>query len=387
MREGRLRAALEQLSLVRLLVVLGLLIIAINIGSAVWDSMSDRSRIFADAQREASNITSLLAEHTATGLEAVDLVLRDVQRMGPAERVQSAAPRLRDALMHLPQVAAILVYDAKGRVLARTNTTPRLDTARPERPYFDVHARGPDVGLYVSEPYLGGPGNGYWRFVLSRRLSTPEGRFAGVVAAVVEVDAYERFYRSIELGEGGFITLFSGDGTIITRVPDPMQAKGKNFGVTQRITQLARERGRYDGPAVSPVTKEPLVVSMAAIRGFPLYVASGKTERAVLQAWMEETRFTAERTLLTSVAMLALIALAAWGLNRRERRLQSNEKRFRAMIENSTDAIVVTRPRGEGIVYASPAFERLTGHGASDVRGKQFLDFIHPEQRAAARAL
>jgi len=250
-----------------------------------------------------------------------------------------------------------------------------------------VHARGPDIGLYVSEPYLGGPGNAYWRFVLSRRLSTPEGRFAGVVAAVVEVDAYERFYRSIELGEGGFITLFSADGTIITRVPDPMQAKGKNFGVEARLTQLARQQGRYDGPAVSPVTKERLIASIATIRGFPLYVSSGKTERAVLQAWMEETRFTAERTLLTSVAMLALIGLAAWGLNRRERRLQSNEKRFRAMIENSTDAIIVTRPRGEGIVYASPAFERLTGHSASEVQGKQFLGFIHPDQRAAARAL
>src|ERR671927_1623001 len=129
MLRGRLRAALEQLSLVRLLVVLGLLIIAINIGSAVWDSMSDRSRIFADAQREVSNVTSLLAEHTATGLEAVDLVLRDMQRVGPASRFANAGARLRDELTHLPQVTAILVYDQEGRVVARSNETPRLDAA------------------------------------------------------------------------------------------------------------------------------------------------------------------------------------------------------------------------------------------------------------------
>jgi len=34
------------------------------------------------------------------------------------------------------------------------------------------------------------------------------------------------------------------------------------------------------------------------------------------------------RTLLTSAAMLVLIALAAWGLARRERALQQSEKRI-----------------------------------------------------------
>jgi len=382
MLRGRLRTALERVSLVRLLIGLGIVLVAINIGSAVWDAMSDRERIFDDAQRDVSNITSLLAEHTATGLEAVDLVLRDAERMGPAARLANAAPRLRDALMHLPQVAAILVYDKDGRVVARTNATPRLDTPRTGRPYFDVHARGEDIGLYVSEPYLGGPGDAYWRFVLSRRLNGPGGSFGGVVAAIVEVESYERFYRSIDLGEGGFITLFSADGTIITRVPDPMQAKGKNFGSPSRLIEIARRHGRYDGRTISLVTQEPLLVSIAAIRGFPLFVASGKTDAAVMKAWMGETRFTAQRTLLTSAAMLALIALAAWGLQRRERALQTSHKRFRAMIEHSTDAVVVTNPQAGGILYASPPFARITGYSLDEIRGTQLVSLVHSEQRA-----
>jgi PAS domain S-box-containing protein len=387
MLRGRLRAAFEQISLVRLLIALGIVLVAINIGSAVWDALSDRERIFRDTERDVSNITSLLAEHTATGLEAVDLVLRDVQRMGSSSGLSSLAPHLRDELTRLPQVAAILVYDAQGRVVARTNQTPRLDMPRSVRPYFAVHARSADTGLYVSEPYLGGPGEGYWRFVLSRRLAGPGGAFGGVVAAVVEVESYERFYRSIDLGEGGFITFFSGDGTVITRVPDPLQVKGKTFGTMSKQLEAARRTGRFDGRIMSLVTNEPIIVAIAAIRGFPLFIANGKTEQAVMQAWMKETRFTAQRTFLTSIAMLALLALAAWGLNRRERALQANEKRFRAMIENSTDAIVVTRPRADGIVYASPAFERLTGFGADQVRGRQFLEFIHPDQRALALTL
>jgi PAS domain S-box-containing protein len=386
---GRLRAALERVSLVRLLIGLGGLLVAINIGSAVWDALSDRERIFHDEQRDASNITGLLAEQTATGLEAVDLVLRDVQRMGLPAQIAKQVSRLQDELASVSQVASIIVYDAEGRVAARTNETPTLDTARRDRAWVDAHMHGKDIGLYVSDPYLGGPpDNRHWRFVLSRRLSVPGGAYAGVVGAVVEIESYERLYRSIDLGEqGGAIGLFSATGAVITRVPDPLGKKGSKMPSTQLLAEKVTRDGRFNGRVMSEVLNEPVIVSIAAVRGFPLFVSVSKTERAALAAWREETRLTAERTLLTSAAMLALIALAAWGLQRRELALQVNEKRFRAMIENSTDAVLVTRPRTEGIVYVSPAFQRMTGYGVNDVRGKQFVDFIHPEHRAAALSL
>jgi len=383
---GRLRSALERLSLVRLLIGLGIVLVAINVGSAIWDAHKDRQRVFRDAQRDVSNITSVLMEQTAGGLEAVDLVLRDVQRMGAPTRIGAQTGRLRDELMHLTQVAAIVVYDAGGEVVARTNATPVID-ARPhaERPYFNVHAERRDAGLYISEPYFGGPGNAYWRFVLSRRLSGANGTFAGVVVAIVEVASYERFYQRIDLGEGGFITLFTGDGTIITRVPDPLQAKGKRFPGAS-LTALARHDGRFDGRTVSLALNEPVIASIAAIPGFALFVAAGKTEHAALQAWREETLLTAERTLVTSLAMLALIGLAAWGLQRRERAIQVKDMRFRAMIERSSDAVALTNPRGAGIFYMSPAFARMTGYTESDMRGRQFGELVHPEQREALHA-
>src|SRR3954470_24136328 len=388
MLRGRMRAAFERLSLAHLLIGLGVLLIAINIGSAVWDAHSDRERMLGDVQRDVSNITSVLAEQTAAGLDAVDLVLRDVQRIGGAAQIARQAARLRDELAYVSQVAAILVFDEKGEVIARTNEAPAI-TERRERPFVKVHMQGRDIGVHVSEPYLGGPSNGSWRFAMSRRLNGPGGSFGGVVAALVEIESYQRLYRTIDLGDGGFIGVFGADGSVMTRVPDPQQVTGTRLspGATETLLHRVRSGGRFDGRVISEVLKEPVVVSIAGVRNFPLYVATGKTENAALQAWREETRFTAERTLLTSAAMLALIALAAWGLNRRERALQTNERRFRSMIENSTDAIVVTRPKAKGIVYTSPAFERLTGFTADEVRGRQFLEFIHPEQQAAALAL
>jgi PAS domain S-box-containing protein len=386
MAQGTLRAAFERLSLVRLLISLGVLLVAINIGASVWDAYNDRQRVYQDVQRSMSNITSLLAEQTAAGLEAVDVVLRDVQRLGTAADIARHEARLRDEVAYVAQIGALLVFDQHGRVVARTNETPTIDTSTRPHPFVDVHAEGKVAGLYVSDPYMGGRDNASWRFVLSRRLSGPGGAYAGAVAVIVELETYERLYRTIDLGEGGFITLLNSDGTVYTRVPDSPVAKGERVGWSD-VFDAVRRDGRFDGRAVSPVLKVPVIVSVARVRGgFPLFVASGRTEQAALNAWMQETRFTAERTVLTSLAMLALVALAAWGLQRRERALQSKEQRFRAMIERSTDAVLLARPLGEGIIYTSPAFERITGYDAAEVRGRQFFDIVHPEQRAALLA-
>jgi PAS domain S-box-containing protein len=124
-----------------------------------------------------------------------------------------------------------------------------------------------------------------------------------------------------------------------------------------------------------------VLAAASAVRGFPVYVISGSTERAVLAPWRAEAKRITRRTFLTSAAMVALIALAAWGLARREQELKRNEQRFRAMIERSTDAVVLFDPQRDAMVYASPAFERITGWSAEDLRGRPVDELVHPEQR------
>ena len=307
------------------LIALGVLLVIINVGSAVWDALTDRERTELRAQRDFSNLTSLLAEQTASALEAVDLVLREAVREGSAAKVAGAAPRLRDEMVHVPQVAAFLVLDESGRVLARTNETPSIDAGLANRPFFTAHRDGRTEGLFLSEPYHGGPGGTKWRFVMSRRLAGPGGTFSGVIAAVMELETFDRLYRAIDLGDGGFITLRSQEGTIITRVPDPAGSRGRGFPNPDIDAGLRRE-GRFTGWTMSPILNERVLVAASAVRGFPMHILSGATEQSVFAPWRGEASRIAARTLLTSVAMLVLIALAAWGLARRERALQRERK-------------------------------------------------------------
>jgi PAS domain S-box-containing protein len=377
------RSPLARVPLTRVLVALGVLLVAINVASAIWDVRSDRQLTERRAQRDFANLTSLLSEQTAAALEAADLILREAQRAGSARDIAAVAPRLRDELVHLPQLAAILLLDEKGEIVARTNEFPSVDPAYVRRVLLPAHREGRAEGVLVSEPFFGGPVVSSWRFILSRRLNGSGGAFGGVLAAILEIETFDRLYRSIDVGDGGFITLVSLDGTVITRVPGPPEARGQRVH-SPVLLRGVRDEGRFEGWTESPMLNEPVLVSAAAVRGFPVFVASGSTERAMLAPWREEAWLTGLRTLLSSVAILALMALAAWGLVRRERALQQSEKRFRAMIEHSSDAVLLTRP-GEGeVLYASPSFERVTGHSVESLRGRPLHELIHPEQREVA---
>jgi PAS domain S-box-containing protein len=85
---------------------------------------------------------------------------------------------------------------------------------------------------------------------------------------------------------------------------------------------------------------------------------------------------------ITSGAMLALLAAAVWRLARREEYFKRKWSRFHAMIEQSSDAVLLVNPEGDGVLYASPAFERLTGYRAEDLRDRSLAESVHPDDLA-----
>ena len=386
MRGARARSALARIPLGRTLVAVGVVLVVINVASAVWDVRTAYDRVERRAQRDLTNMTRVLAEQTAASLEAVDVVLRDMARGGTAKAAAERVPRLRDDLANVSTIAALLVLDAQGEVLARTGDAPAIDADPIRHPFFTAHRDGSTDGLHLSEPYREGTEGAPWRFLLSRRLNDRAGRFGGVVAAAIEVESFDRLYRTIDLGDGSFIALLSEGGTFLSRVPAPPGIRGRQIPEARGIVGV-REQGRFEGWSTSPVTNEPVLLSALAVRGFPLFVASGASERAVLAPWRDEAWQVFDRTLLTSGAMLALIAFAAWGLARRERALASNWRKYQAMIEHSSDPMILTRPTTDGILYASPAIGRVLGYTIDDLRGREVIDLIHPEHRDNALRL
>ncbi len=65
------------------------------------------------------------------------------------------------------------------------------------------------------------------------------------------------------------------------------------------------------------------------------------------------------------------------------RELRESEERFRQLIENSTDVIIVID--GAGVIgFQSPSMQRSLGYKPEELQGKSVLDIIHPDDKPAA---
>jgi PAS domain S-box-containing protein len=85
-------------------------------------------------------------------------------------------------------------------------------------------------------------------------------------------------------------------------------------------------------------------------------------------------------------ARLAALEGVASHQRQLEEALQASEKRYRALIEHSADAIGLLDARGT-VLYASPSTERVLGYAAEEFVGGNVFELLHPEDLGRAQAL
>ncbi len=64
--------------------------------------------------------------------------------------------------------------------------------------------------------------------------------------------------------------------------------------------------------------------------------------------------------------------------------LEQSERRFRSLIENSSDIISLSSPEGK-ILYTTPSTERILGYSYEEFVSKDQFQFIHPDDRERTR--
>jgi hypothetical protein len=204
-----------------------LVVIVVTAGLTVWDR---REEAIAHSRQQLTNLGAVLAEQTARSIRAADRALQETQVMVLSDgadnqerfdrlvRSEEVYRFLRDRVKALPQVGAVELVGADGKLINTSRSWPTPDFDLSELDYY-THLRAKDgPGVFISAPIVS-TGSGARSFYLARRIDGSNGDFLGVVLSSIDVHYFEDFYQAINLPDGGSVALFRRDGTMLARYP------------------------------------------------------------------------------------------------------------------------------------------------------------------------
>ncbi len=362
--------------------VLGVLVILAFVGSSAYDAWGSYRHSVTANNREITNLANALAEQTAWTLQAVDLLLRDTARWYGNDSREVPPERLGAVLANrtagVRQVRQVMIVDAQGnqRYGSLGSVPPGHNVS--DRSYFTAQRDGTAGGLFMSEPLVT-RSEGVAAVVLSRRLDDENGKFAGVVTAVLNLDDLKEYYRAVNLGAASAIQLLRDDGTLLARNPSSPESVGQKFPPLVTTPTLSAAR------LVNPIDGKSDFIAVAPVRDAPLKIAVTREEAVALRPWREETIRVAVRTLILTLLGVGIMAALLRQLRRvavGERALRESEERYALAMEGANEGHWdwdITTER----LFLSPKMRALYGQ-SDDAAIKTRSDWlaqiiIHPD--------
>jgi len=228
-------------------------------------------------------------------------------------------------------------------------------------------------------------------------VRTPqEGRLLSEMCRIgVEVGGYRLAWIGLARHDAGRTiqpVAIAGDGKRyfesirISWADDELGRGPAGTAVRTRTTQIARDAA--SDARFGPWRKEALAHGFRAVAAFPLAHQDETYGVFGLFSGDPETFGSEELALLEELA--EDIAYGIYNLRQREAARRSeeyrqrDEVRFRALIENSAEAVALYGADA-GILYVSSAATRMLGFESSEFLGRSVLDFVHPDDQAFLR--
>ena len=191
--------------------------------SYILGSISLYRTEISESQDNLNRVAFILSEQTALAFHEIDTVIKEsrsfIQTKTWSDTSEEALhQQLHNIFQGFLQGQALLLFGPDGKMRAHSREFPTPPVTVSDRPYFRAHADKIDDTLYIASPTRNRVNNN-WMISLSRRLSTPQGDFGGVIMAAVEMNYFNQLYRALELPPEATIRLVRNDGTLLATYP------------------------------------------------------------------------------------------------------------------------------------------------------------------------
>jgi diguanylate cyclase (GGDEF)-like protein len=284
----------------------------------------ERDSVELSAIRSSNNIVQLIESDILRNAELYDQSLQGlIWAVGRKELPEIPGPLRQRLLFNEAFVdrkrGDVLWLDKQGNVVGdSTSNVPRKANFG-ETGVFKAHQRDANLGLLVGPPFKARLGDLDWCISFSRRISGPDGEFAGLAAGALRLSYFSELFKRLDIGDDSSINLFNADGQLLARQPSRPQDPliGTNYAERANFKRILSEQsGNFT--ARSGSDGNPRIYTFARVAQLPLIVLVVHSADEVFQSWRRTAILVSVATGVLCVGILWLTLLLGRELRRRQ---------------------------------------------------------------------
>ncbi len=198
-------------------IYLGIGVLAFVYASVAYLLINDRNLDEQLALRRTGNIVKIIDKSVSYVFQSIDsnlLSLREIYRLNPTHfDISSWAANTatkNDLTLHYT------IIDANGHIVDTTSGKERIGSDLSDLDTFKYHVSSAFDNLAIGKPTVG-RWTGIWILTVSRKITSADGKFAGVVVAIVNPAALGEKFGGSDLGTNGNVALLGFDGHVRAR--------------------------------------------------------------------------------------------------------------------------------------------------------------------------
>jgi len=292
--------------------------------------------------------------------------------------------KLDSRLFNVEEMAGYRVHDANGDTLYSSDNANTQRVNISDRAYFKALRENPDLGLIFSD-VVTGRSTGRQVLVIVRALRDGQGRFAGIIHGMLELEYYRKQFRLLDLGEHGFVSLRRSDNhALVVQVPEVEgevnQRLSSEHPIVKGFKRGERTRNLHYVDALDGISR---IVGIQAMPDFPFYFAVGFGRGDVLAGWRTQVLVVALSTLLLFALVGALIRRLG-RMRAREAGILDNLAQSETQFSELAQLVPVGIAHFDEhacYTFVNSRHRALTGRSLEELIGKKWSEFVHPDDR------